>query len=59
MAAVHKAMPLGAVTTGEGSCGCVTVDVVEENNLSPVQSGAVYAHVAAQVGNIEILLETI
>lgn len=37
----------------------VVVDVVEENNTNAVQSGAVYNHVAEQVGNIEILLSTI
>ena len=34
-------------------------DKVEKNNTDPVQSGAVYNHVAEQVGNIEILLGTI
>ena len=59
MAAVHKAMPLRAVSSEGGNCSCKTTDVVEENNTDAVQSGAVYNHVAAQVGNIEILLETI
>ena len=37
----------------------IVVDAVEENNTNAVQSGAVYNHVAEQVGNIEILLSTI
>lgn len=35
------------------------VDIVEPRNTNAVQSGAVYNHVAVQVGNIEILLSTI
>ena len=37
----------------------VVVDVVEKDNPYAVRSGAVYNHVAQQVGNIEILLGTI
>ena len=59
MVSIHKAMPLRAVTSEAESCSCKTTDVVEENNTDAVQSGAVYNHVARQVGNIEILLETI
>ena len=36
-----------------------TASEVEEGNIKPVESNAVYNHVAVQVGNIEILLETI
>lgn len=36
-----------------------TAEAVEDGNTKPVESNAVYNHVAAQVGNIEILLETI
>ena len=44
----------------DGAGGKINVtDKVEENNPNPVQSGAVYNHVAEQVGNIEILLGTI
>lgn len=47
--------------SGQGNSGSsiVVVDTVEENNTNAVQSGAVYNHVAEQVGNIEILLSTI
>ena len=43
------------VTGGYGK----VVDVVEQGNKYPVQSGAVYNHVAVQVGNIGALLDTI
>ena len=59
MATVHKAIPLRTSTAENGNCDCRVTDVVEENNTNAVQSGAVYNHVAVQVGNIEILLETI
>ena len=47
--------------TTEGATGGYgkVVDVVEPGNKYAVQSGAVYNHVAEQVGNIEILLGTI
>ena len=36
-----------------------TATAVENGNTKPVDSNAVYNHVAVQVGNIEILLATI